>query len=260
MNAAAEPPLLRIQNLSKRYARGSALSRPGRAAAPVLALDNVSFTLQNGLYGLLGPNGAGKSTLLRILCGALAPTSGQVLWQGRPIGRLGEKYRAVLGYMPQQQALYDGFTARRFLAYFCALKQLPRGDVRAEVERAAALVHLQDELDKTIAAYSGGMKQRLLAASALLGSPRLLILDEPTAGLDPKERIALRRVLRQCADNTIVLAATHVVQDVEDADELIFLKNGRIIARGAPLQLTQQFAPGGGIEQVYLDLFEEEGL
>ena len=141
------------------------------------ALGGVSFTLGPGFYGLLGPNGAGKSTMINIIIGNLAATKGKVLWNGHDVRRLGRQFRAVLGYMPQQQNLYDSFTGQRFLQYMAALKELPRAAVPAEVQRVAGAVHLQAELEKKLAAYSGGMKQRLLAAAALLGSPQLLILD-----------------------------------------------------------------------------------
>ena len=154
------------------------------------ALAGVSITLGPGLYGLLGPNGAGKSTLIGIITGGLAADSGEVLWCGRPAH--GIAFRRILGYMPQQQGLYDSYTGRRFLAYMAALKEIPRKAVAVEVDRVAAAVNLTAELDKRLSAYSGGMKQRLLLASALLGGPKLLILDEPTAGLDPKERFAGR--------------------------------------------------------------------
>ena len=138
-------------------------------------LSGVSITLTPGLYGLLGPNGAGKSTLIHIVTGTLAPDSGEVLWCGKPA--MGIAFRRILGYMPQQQGLYDSYTGRRFLAYMAALKEIPRKAVAAEVDRVASAVNLTAELDKRLSAYSGGMKQRLLLASALLGDPKLLILD-----------------------------------------------------------------------------------
>ena len=255
---------MEIKNLSKRYpapaARGLRLfKKGGDALGYITALDRVSFTLAPGLYGLLGPNGAGKSTLLNIITGSLLPDGGSVQWCGKPTLRLGRKFRAVLGYMPQQQGLYDNFTGRRFLLYLCALKELPRAETAAEVERVAAAVNLQGELDKRLAAYSGGMKQRLLAASCLLGSPRLMILDEPTAGLDPKERVRLRSMLAGLAKERIILVATHVVSDVESvADSIILLKKGKIADMAPPEQLIGRHAPGGRLEDVYLNIFGDE--
>ena len=223
------------------------------------ALADVSFTLGPGLYGLLGPNGAGKSTMMNIITGNLPATKGQVLWNGKNVLRLGRRFRRVLGYMPQQQNLYDSFTGRQFLLYLAALKEIPRKDAAAEAARVAGLVNLSGELDKRLAAYSGGMKQRLLAAAALLGSPQLLILDEPTAGLDPTERVHLRRVLAAAARQAIVIVCTHVVSDVEHvADEILLLRDGALIDKAPPAQLVETYAPGKGLEDVYLALFGDE--
>lgn len=162
--------------------------------------------------------------------------------------------------MPQQQGLYDSYTGRRFLAYMCALKELPRTAVAGEVERVAGAVNLAGELDKRLSAYSGGMKQRLLLAAALLGEPRLLILDEPTAGLDPKERVRLRELLAQLAADRVILVATHVVSDVESvATEILLLKEGRLVAQAPVPSLIAQYAPGGTLEDVYLAVFGEGG-
>ena len=217
----------------------------------------MSLTLGPGLYGLLGPNGAGKSTLIHIITGSLAPTSGEVLWCGGPAR--GIAFRRVLGYMPQQQGLYDSYTGRRFLAYMAALKEIPRAQVPAEVARTAAAVNLSEELDKRLSAYSGGMKQRLLLASALLGDPKLLILDEPTAGLDPKERVRLRKLLAGMAQERIILVATHVVSDVETvANGIVLLQSGKIVDFAPVQTLVAKYAPGQGLEQVYLHIFGEE--
>ena len=221
------------------------------------ALAGVSLTLGPGLYGLLGPNGAGKSTLIGIITGGLAADSGEVLWCGRPAH--GIAFRRILGYMPQQQNLYDSFTGRRFLLYIAALKEIPRSDAALQVQRVAELVHLSSELEKRLAAYSGGMKQRLLAAAALLGEPQILIMDEPTAGLDPKERVRLRQVLAQLAHDRIIIVATHVVSDVEHvASEILLLKEGQLVDQASPAALIEKYAPGGTLEDVYLAIFGED--
>ena len=194
--------------------------------------------------------------LIGIITGGLAADSGEVLWCGRPAH--GIAFRRVLGYMPQQQGLYDSYTGRRFLAYMAALKEIPRAAVPGEVARVAAAVNLTDELDKRLAAYSGGMKQRLLLAAALLGDPRLLILDEPTAGLDPRERVRLRTLLAGMAQDRIILVATHVVSDVESvATKVILLRAGKIVDAAPVPDLIAAYAPGGGLEDVYLNVFGE---
>lgn len=247
---SAPESIMELRRLTKIYRSGKESKK---------ALDGISFTLGPGLYGLLGPNGAGKSTMMNIITGNLDATGGKVLWNGKNIVRLGARFRRVLGYMPQQQSLYDSFTGRRFLLYLAALKELPRADAAKEVERTAALVHLETELDKRLAAYSGGMKQRLLAAAALLGDPQLLIMDEPTAGLDPKERVRLRTALAELAHDRIILVATHVVSDVEHvANEILLLKEGRLVDHAPPAELICKYAPGGTLEDVYLTIFGED--
>ena len=218
---------------------------------------NIKFTKGN-CYGLIGANGAGKSTLMNLLTDNIRRTSGEILYNGEEILKSGAKFRSKIGYMPQQQGLYDSYTGRRFLAYMAALKEIPRAAVPGEVARVAAAVNLTDELDKRLAAYSGGMKQRLLLAAALLGDPRLLILDEPTAGLDPRERVRLRTLLAGMAQDRIILVATHVVSDVESvATKVILLRAGKIVDAAPVPDLIAAYAPGGGLEDVYLNVFGE---
>lgn len=247
-----------LDSIHKTYISQISLFTFKKNAQPQVkkALSGVSITLTPGLYGLLGPNGAGKSTLIHIITGTLAPDSGEVLWCGKPA--MGIAFRRILGYMPQQQGLYDSYTGRRFLAYMAALKEIPRKAVAAEVDRVAAAVNLTAELDKRLSAYSGGMKQRLLLASALLGDPKLLILDEPTAGLDPKERVRLRELLADMAKDRIILVATHVVSDVETvATKVILLRAGKIVDAAPVPELIEKYAPDQGLEDVYLNVFGE---
>lgn len=242
--------ILKVDALTKVYTAGKNQKK---------ALSSVSFTLDSGLYGLLGPNGAGKSTMMSILTGNLDATSGKVFWNGKNILKNNKPIRRVLGYMPQQQNLYDSFTGRRFLLYLAALKEIGKKEMAQEVERVAALVHLSQELDKRLSSYSGGMKQRLLAASAMLGNPHIIILDEPTAGLDPKERVRLRNVLAELSKTCIVIVATHVVSDVEHvAKEILLLKEGNLIDKASPQALIDKYAAGGTLEDVYLAIFGEE--
>ena len=249
--------LLTIRDLKKSYLISAPLFRKSIGSRSKQALAGVSLTLGPGLYGLLGPNGAGKSTLISIITDTLAADSGEVLWCGGPAR--GIAFRRVLGYMPQQQGLYDSYTGRRFLAYIAALKEIPRAQVPAEVARTAAAVNLSEELDKRLSAYSGGMKQRLLLASALLGDSKLLILDEPTAGLDPKERVRLRKLLAGMAQERIILVATHVVSDVETvANGIVLLQSGKIVDFAPVQTLVAKYATGQGLEQVYLHIFGEE--
>ena len=252
-------PTLVLDSLRKSYPLPAPLFKRRGDGTPKAkqALAGVSLSLGPGLYGLLGPNGAGKSTLIHIITGTLAADSGRVLWDDRPAR--GMAFRRVLGYMPQQQGLYDSYTGRRFLAYMAALKEIRRADTAAEVDRVVAAVNLTGELDKRLSAYSGGMKQRLLLGSALLGDPKLLILDEPTAGLDPKERVRLRELLAAMAAERIILVATHVVSDVETvATRVILLRAGQIVDAAPVPDLIEKYAPGRGLEDVYLQVFGEE--
>ena len=250
-------PCLMVEGLKKTYQTRSGIIR--KTTINKQALAGVDFTLGPGLYGLLGPNGAGKSTLINIITGSQKQDQGVVKWCGETTSARSIRFRRILGYMPQQQGLYDSYTGRRFLAYMCALKEIPPKEVEAQVVRSAEWVNLTNELDKRLAAYSGGMRQRLLLGSALLGNPQLLILDEPTAGLDPKERVRLRNLLAELAANRIILVATHVVSDVESvADEILLLNAGRLVDQAPVQTLIDTYAPGKDLESVYLSVFGEE--
>lgn len=225
-----------------------------------LALERVSLTLDTGIYGLLGPNGAGKSTLLNLITGNCKPTAGQITWEGKEIKCLGAQYRSILGYAPQQQGLYDSFTGRRFLSYMAALKGIPRKRQPEEIKGVLAYVNLSEAADRPIGAYSGGMKQRILIAQAMLGNPKLLVLDEPTAGLDPKERVRIRERIAALAEERIILVSTHVVSDIEPiAKEVILIKEGHILDRGTVQGLCRKYGcEAEGLEEVYMRLFGEE--
>lgn len=238
--------MLKISNLNKFYGK-------------TIALNNVTMELGNGIYGLLGPNGAGKSTLMNIITLGLDADSGQVLWHDNPIEKLGMGYRSILGFMPQQQGLYDGFSGLAFLSYIATLKDISKKQIKEEVARVAKLVNLSDRLKDKLTAYSGGMKQRILLASAVLGDPKLVILDEPTAGLDPKERIRTRELIKNMAEGKIIIVATHVVSDIESiADEIILMKKGVIVEKDNPDILCEKMGDGKGLEGVYMHVFADE--
>lgn len=225
-----------------------------------LALNGVSLSLDNGIYGLLGPNGAGKSTLMNIITGNLQPTSGTVKWNGESLRSLGATYRSLLGYAPQQQGMYDAFSGRRFLSYMATLKGISKKDMPEEIERVLSYVNMTEAAHRPIGTYSGGMKQRILIAQAVLGDPKLVVLDEPTAGLDPKERVRIRERISELAGDKIILVSTHVVSDIESiAKEIILIKSGTIIDHAAVDELCQKHQVSH-LEDVYMKLFgEEEG-
>ena len=225
------------------------------------ALQEVALELPWGIYGLLGPNGAGKSTLMNIITGNLAPDEGRVLWDGEDIRSLGERFRSLIGYAPPQQGLYETFTGRRFLAYMAALKGIPEKKVKEELGRVLAMVNLEDRADRPLRTYSGGMKQRILIAQALLGDPRLLVLDEPTAGLDPKERVRVREQIKELSGERIIMVSTHVVSDIAPiAGDILLIRSGSIIGRGTVDDLCRSHEGCGNLEEVYMRIFgEEEG-
>ncbi|MCI8513975.1 MAG: ATP-binding cassette domain-containing protein [Lachnospiraceae bacterium] len=195
------------------------------------ALEPLTLSLSPGIYALLGPNGAGKSTMMNILAGVLAPTTGGVYLDRRlPAKR---DYARIIGYLPQRFGCYDAFTGRDMLYYFAAAKGMPRnGETRKQIEDFVRLMELEDEIDRKISGYSGGMRQRLGIIQAFLGDPSLLLLDEPTAGLDPKQRLYFREMLERKKENQIILLSTHILSDVDEiADVLLLLKEGRLVCR-----------------------------
>lgn len=204
------------------------------------ALKNINLEFTNGVYGLLAPNGAGKTTLIKMLTTLLFPTSGEILYEGKDIFKLDEKYRERLGYLPQQFGYYRNYSPRQYLMYLAALKGLDKKVAVRRVEELLALVGLEDVMDKKMRKFSGGMIQRVGIAQAMLNDPRILILDEPTAGLDPKERVRFRNLLSSLAKDRIVVLSTHIVSDVESiANEIIMLKNKEVFYKGSIEKICQ---------------------
>ena len=200
----------------------------------VKALDSISLNLEPGIYGLIGPNGAGKTTLLRLISNILKVQEGAIHYNGESIGKLNKNYRKIVGLMPQSQKGYDQYSGFSFLHYMALLKGLSKKDANQQIDFLVRQVSLEDSIHRKIQTYSGGMRQRLMFAQSILGNPKIVILDEPTAGLDPYERIKLRNYVSEIATDKIVILATHVMQDVESiADKLILINNGKIVFVGS---------------------------
>lgn len=204
------------------------------------ALDSINLEFTTGVYGILGANGSGKTTLMRILASVMKPSSGRVLLDGQDISVLDYRYRDVIGYLPQHVGLYKNFTAEKFLLYIATLKGLSKEDAKAKVAETLELVGLVEHSKKKVGKFSGGMKRRVGIAQALLNDPKILIVDEPTAGLDPKERIRFRNLLSKISTNRIVLLSTHIVSDIEFiAKEVLILKSGKLIQKQPPQSLLK---------------------
>lgn len=207
------------------------------------ALDHMNITFTPGIYGILGANGAGKSTMMNLLTDNISRTGGQILFDGTDILKLGKDFRRVLGYMPQQQGFYEHMTAQTFLYYMAELKGIPKKQAAQEIEALLEVTNLSQVRHKKLGGYSGGMKQRVLLAQALLGDPKVVILDEPTAGLDPKERIRIRNFISSMSRNRIILLATHIVSDIESiSDQILMMKKGQMVGIGAPGGLVESVA------------------
>ena len=228
---------LKIDRVSKQYKNK-------------IAVDRFSAALHTGVTGLLGANGAGKTTLMRMICGVLTPTGGEITYNGMPVSE--ERYRSVLGYLPQEFGCYPEFSGRDFLLYFAALKGIPKNEAIIRGEELLETVGLAEVSRKKVRTYSGGMKQRLGIAQALLNRPQVLILDEPTAGLDPMERVRFRELIREIGKSSIVLLSTHIVSDVEHiADHILMMKNGQLLWQGEWKEAD------GSLEEFYLREFRE---
>ena len=230
---------LRIEHLTKKYGEK-------------VALRDFSYTFKPGIYGILGANGAGKSTLMNLITDNVKRTDGQILWDGTDILKLGKKFRGKLGYMPQQQGMYNDFSARAFLRYMAQIKEIPKKQADEQIEQLLDVVNLREDAHKSLSGFSGGMRQRVLLAQALLGDPKILILDEPTAGLDPRERLRLRQYISDLSQDRIVFLTTHIVSDIESiAGDVLLMKQGELVRHGAPEELIASCG-GKDLEDVYM--------
>ena len=230
---------LRIEHLTKKYGEK-------------VALRDFTYTFTPGIYGILGANGAGKSTLMNLITDNVKRNEGQILWDGTDILKLSKRFRAKLGYMPQQQGMYNDFSARAFLRYMAQIKEIPKKQADKQIEQLLDVVNLREDAHKKVGGFSGGMRQRVLLAQALLGDPQILILDEPTAGLDPRERLRLRQYISDLAQDRIVFLTTHIVSDIESiAGDVLLMKQGELVRHGAPEELIASCG-GKDLEDVYM--------
>lgn len=219
---------LAFENISKLY-------------GDTVALEHINLTLEHGVYGLLGPNGAGKTTLMRIMTDLLAPSTGRVLLDGQDIAVMGAAFRKKLGYLPQDFGVYPNFTAEQFLLYIARLKGLSKFEAKRQTDELLCMVGLEDKGQKKLKGFSGGQRQRVGIAQALLGDPEILVLDEPTAGLDPEERIRFRGIISDLSQQKTVLLSTHIVSDLEAvANKVILLKKGTVLDVKRPFELLEQ--------------------
>ena len=206
-----------------------------------LAVNNFSVSLSNGIYGLLGPNGSGKTTLLRIIADVITPTEGNIYSDGKNKKVLEEEYRELLGYMPQEMGFYKNFTPEKFLYYISELKGIDKREAKEKIGELLKFVNLEKDKTRKIGRLSGGMRQRLGIAQALLNDPKILILDEPTAGLDPNERIRFKNLIANISKDKIIILSTHIVSDVEFiANEILIMKEGALIGKATPSEFTKQ--------------------
>ena len=241
---------LELKNITKKYGQKT-------------ALDNVSITFKTGINALLGPNGSGKSTMMNIIADLTSANSGSVFWNGTETSKLGADFREILGFMPQNAALYKRFSAADNLRYFGKLKGISEKEIEEIIPKLLEKVNLSDCEKKKFGGFSGGMKQRLGIAVTIMNSPKLVIFDEPTAGLDPKERVRFREILFELSRDAVVIMSTHIVSDVEMlADNIVMLKSGKICECGTPAELQQKYNFSDSenrtaLENIYMLFFGE---
>lgn len=214
--------MLAVNNVTKKY-------------NDFTALEDINLEFDNGVYGLLAPNGAGKTTLIKMITTLLFPTKGEILWEGTDIKALDDKYRDIIGYLPQDFGYYKSYSPRQFLDYLAALKGIEKSVSKRKITELLEMVALEDVMDKKMRKFSGGMIQRVGIAQALLNDPRILILDEPTAGLDPKERVRFRNMISSLSKDRIVILSTHIVSDIETiANQVIMFKDHKLFRNDSP--------------------------
>ncbi len=217
--------MLVVNNVTKKYGKFT-------------ALEDISLEFSGGVYGLLAPNGAGKTTLIKMLTTLLFPTSGEILWGGSEITKLDGEYRGLVGYLPQEFGYYKNYSPRQFLSYLAALKGIDREMAKHKVPKLLELVSLSEVMDKKMRKFSGGMIQRVGIAQAMLNDPQILILDEPTAGLDPKERVRFRNLISELSKNRIIILSTHIVSDIETiANHVIMFKDRKLLCNDSPANI-----------------------
>lgn len=222
---------LEIKNLKKSYGK-------------VEALKEISLEMENGIYGILGPNGAGKSTLINLLTDNVRRDGGEILLNGNDILELKGEYIKILGYMPQDQGYYEDFSVKAFLMYIAKMKGINGGEIRERVDELIDALNLRGFCHKKIGSLSGGMRQRVLLAQALLNHPKVLVLDEPTAGVDPQERINIRNIISELAEDRIIIIATHIVSDIESiANKIVLIKDGKLVEVNTPYNLVKNVEP-----------------
>lgn len=238
--------MLTLENVTKKYKNFTALS-------------DVNLELKEGIYGLLSPNGVGKTTLLKMIATLMPTTAGNIYYDGKNIMEMGEAYRELLGYMPQKFGYYKDYTAVRYLSYLAALKGLDKKETAAKIDELMEQVGLSEVKNQKLKTYSGGMIQRVGIAQALLGDPKILILDEPTAGLDPKERANFRELLMKFADGKIILYSTHIVSDIENiADRIIMLRDHTLYCDKSVEELKTSFVSkkeNPNLEDLFLEIY-----